>query len=82
MVTRTLKIIPIGNSHGVRIPKSTLEAYHFGNEIVCEELPEGLLLRHHKNQKLSLEDTFKEMAQADEDWSDLDAIDNDFSDIQ
>ena len=73
---KTLKIVSIGNSKGVRIPKDYIEAYHFGSEVLCEERPEGLLLKNPDNPKLSLEETFREMAQSDEDWSDFEAIDS------
>lgn len=39
------KIVQIGNSKGVRIPKAFLEQLKFGEAVEFEILPEGLLLR-------------------------------------
>lgn len=70
---RELKVVPIGNSRGVRLPKAVLEKYAIRDTILVEERDEGLLLRGKDDERLSWEDTFKEMAQEREDWSDLDA---------
>lgn len=39
------KIVQIGNSKGIRIPKAFLEQLKFGEAVEFEILPEGLLLR-------------------------------------
>lgn len=71
-----LKIIAIGNSRGVRLPQALLRRYGMADEITLEELPEGLLLRGSASAKLSLKQTFTEMAREQaaglEDWRDLD----------
>ena len=67
-----IKLIAIGNSKGIRIPKMLREKYGWGETIVAEETEEGFLLRRDKG-RLSWEDTYRAMAAADEDWSDLDA---------
>lgn len=69
------KIIEIGNSKGLRLPKKLLQKYHFQKKIEIEELSEGLLLKaiETKDSKLSWEDTFKEMRSSAEDWTDFDA---------
>ncbi len=82
MNIKTLKLVRIGNSRGVRIPREFIESYHFGDEVVCEQKPEGILLKNPSNIKLSMEDTFKSMAQENEDWSDFAEINNDFSCIE
>ena len=74
-ITRTieLKVVPIGNSRGVRLPKAVLNKYAIKGELVLEERTEGLLLRNKRDKRLSWEDTFREMAKEREDWNDLDA---------
>ncbi len=64
------KLVPIGNSKGVRIPKSMLLKYRLQEQIVIEEVGDGLLIRAKDSERLSWEDTYKEMAQEKEDWSD------------
>ncbi|HVS26969.1 MAG TPA: AbrB/MazE/SpoVT family DNA-binding domain-containing protein [Burkholderiales bacterium] len=67
-----LKIVPIGNSRGVRLPKTIIDKYAIKDSVVLEERQEGLLLRSKTDKRLSWEETFKEMAHEHEDWSDLD----------
>jgi antitoxin MazE len=71
--SRDIKIVPVGNSLGVRLPKVLLQKYGFTDSLVLEETPRGLLLRKKQEEKLSLADTYKAMAKEQEDWSDLDA---------
>ena len=68
-----LKVVPIGNSRGVRLPKGMLTKYAIGDAVVLEEREEGLLLRSKKDKRLSWDETFKDMAREREDWSDFDA---------
>jgi antitoxin MazE len=70
---RDVKLVPIGNSQGIRIPKSLLQKYGFSDSLVLEETGQGLLLRKKREDKLSWEETFKAMAKEGEDWTDLDA---------
>lgn len=70
---RDVKLVPIGNSQGVRIPKALLQRYGFSDSLVLEEIDQGILLRKKREDKLSWEDTFKAMAEEGEDWTDLDA---------
>ena len=71
--TRDVKLVVIGNSKGIRIPKALLQKYGFNNLLLLEETDQGLLLRKKEDDKLSWADTFKEMAAEKEDWSDFDA---------
>ena len=71
--TMNIKLIPIGNSKGIRIPKALLQKYGLSNPLLLEETNKGLLLRKKKDNKLSFEDTYKAMANEKEDWDDLDA---------
>lgn len=68
-----LKVVAIGNSRGVRLPKTVLDKYAIRDSVVVEEREEGLLLRSKKDKRLSWEDTFREMAREREDWSDLES---------
>jgi antitoxin MazE len=72
--TVELKVVAIGNSRGVRLPKAVLDKYEIKGELVLEARAEGLLLRSKPDKRLSWEDTFREMAKERENWSDLDAI--------
>lgn len=68
-----IKLIPIGNSRGVRIPKFLLEKYGFSDQLVLEETEHGILIRKQETDtQLSWENTFKEMKKEKEDWSDFD----------
>jgi antitoxin MazE len=68
-----IEVLPIGNSRGVRLPKSTLTKYSIKSSVLLEEREEGILLRSKDDKRLSWEDTFKEMALEKEDWGDLEA---------
>ena len=72
-----LKVVPIGNSRGVRLPKAVLDKYAIRDAVVVEEREDGLLLRSKKEKRLSWDETFKDMAREREDWSDLDVTLND-----
>ena len=69
---RDIKLIPIGNSKGVRIPKALLQKYNLNNSLLLEETDRGLLLRKKEDSKLSWEDTYKAMANEKEDWDAFD----------
>ena len=69
---RDIKLVPIGNSKGIRIPKALLEKYGLTNSLLLEETDNGLLLRKKDDDKLSWEDTYKAMAAEKEDWEDFD----------
>jgi len=72
MRIRDIKLVPIGNSTGVRIPKTLLNKYGFFDTLLLEETERGLLLRKKNDEKLSWKQTYKAMADEQEDWSDLD----------
>jgi antitoxin MazE len=70
---KDVKLIPIGNSKGIRISKALLQKYGFMDRLVLEETDRGILIRKPEDDnQLSWEDTFKAMAEEEEDWSDLD----------
>ena len=68
-----LKVVQIGNSRGVRLPRAVLERYEIKDALVLEAREEGLLLRGKKDKRMTWEETFRDMARKKEDWSDLDA---------
>jgi len=68
-----LKVVPIGNSRGVRLPKAVLDKYAIKDAVVLEEREDGLLLKRKNDKRLSWEETFRETAREREDWSDFDA---------
>jgi antitoxin MazE len=70
---KDIKIVPIGNSLGVRLPKKLLQKYGLTDSLVLEETDQGLLLRKKHDDKLSWGNTYKAMANEYEDWSDYDA---------
>lgn len=70
-VVQDVKLVAIGNSRGVRLPRELLRKYGIGSTLVLEERPDGILLRSSTNARLSLDQTFAEMAVANEDWSGL-----------
>jgi len=61
----------------VRLPRELLRKYGISDTLVLEELPEGILLRGTSGPKLSLDQTFLEMAAAQEDWADWDRVADD-----
>jgi antitoxin component of MazEF toxin-antitoxin module len=76
MATMKLKVARIGNSRGVRLPAASLRRYRIGETVLMEERSEGILLRPTGPavEKLSWEDTAREMAASREDWSAWEAV--------
>jgi putative addiction module antidote len=61
------KIIRVGNSRGVRLPRELLELYGFveGDVVTFEERREGILLRRAaaSEEHISYGEAYREMAQ-------------------
>jgi antitoxin MazE len=72
-----LKLVPIGNSLGVRLSRPLLSKYGMESVVIAEQRPDGILLRGANPSKATLEQTFTEMAAAQEKWDDFDAVSND-----
>jgi antitoxin MazE len=72
-----LKVLRIGNSRGVRLPKAILERYAIKDALVAEERDDRLLLRGPRDARLGWAETIKEMAREREDWSDIDVASSD-----
>ena len=74
---KELKIVQIGNSKGIRLPKSIIDKYGFSDSLCVETVEDGIFLRSKKSDKLSWDETFKAMKNEDENWDDLDVTVND-----
>ena len=74
---REIKLVPVGNSRGLRLPRELLRKYSIADTLLVEERPDGILLRGNRLDKVSLEQTFTEMAAVQEDWSDMDVARSD-----
>ena len=70
--TREVKLVPIGNSKGIRLPKALLDKYGWNDRLMLEEMEESVVLRGKETHSLSWEDTYRAMAAESEDWSDFD----------
>ena len=71
--TRKVKLIAVGNSKGIRLPKVLLQKYGWSDSLVLEERQEGVLLYSKEKNKLSWKESYRAMAADGEDWSDLEA---------
>jgi antitoxin MazE len=60
-MSEVLKVVPIGNSRGVRLPSAILRRLGIKNEVECIETLDGVLLRP-VNEQLSFEEAFAQMA--------------------
>ena len=69
---REVKLVPIGNSKGIRLPKQLLDKYGWSDRLVLEEMEESVVLHSEKTNNLSWEETYRAMAAESEDWSDFD----------
>lgn len=72
-IVREIKLVAVGNSRGLRLPRELLRKYSIADTLVVEERTDGILLRGTRQDKLSLDQSFAEMAAENEDWSDLDS---------
>ena len=70
--TTDVKLIAIGNSRGIRLPKVLLRKYGWSDSLVLQEMDEGVFLYGKQKSKLSWVDTYRAMATDGEDWNDLD----------
>ena len=54
-----IKLIDIGNSKGIRLPKALISQYHLEDEISVEPLDDGLLIKSTSKSRIGWEDAFK-----------------------
>jgi antitoxin MazE len=69
--SRDAKLISIGNSKGIRIPKVLLQKYGLEDNIVLEESEQGVLIYAKEQKKLSWAETYKQIKESDENWDDF-----------
>lgn len=72
MQAREVKLIRIGNSKGIRLPKAIIDRYGWTESLILEEAEDGIVLRGNETGKSSWEQTYLAMATEQEDWSDFD----------
>ena len=63
------KIVKVGNSKGIRIPKRLLVKYGLRERVVLKEAANGILIEKKGKGKLTWEETYKVMAHSEEAWS-------------
>jgi antitoxin MazE len=61
------KIVPIGNSRGIRIPKAMLQQCGFGEEVELQAKGGALILRPVKTARAGWADAFGQMAATEDD---------------
>ena len=66
-MTVKTRIIQIGNSQGIRIPKAILDQLGFTEEVELEVLPDQLIVRSLHRPRQQWEEAFKAMAAAGDD---------------
>lgn len=69
-----LDLVRIGNSRGIRLPAELIRKHGFEAGVILQDHGDGISLKPKRSaKKLSLADTYKEMAAAAEDWSEWDS---------
>ena len=61
------QIIQIGNSQGIRIPKTVLQETKISGEVELEVCPEGILIRNISKPRSGWDEAFKKLAETDDD---------------
>lgn len=61
------RIIPIGNSQGIRIPKPVLEQSGLGEEVEIEVQPGEIVIRAGNRPRQGWDEAFRAMAEAGDD---------------
>ena len=67
---KELQLVQVGDALGIRIPAALADKYGFRDKVVLEEREEGLLIQARRDSRLSWEETYRQMAVENEDWSD------------
>lgn len=73
-----LKLIDIGNSKGIRLPKALISQYHLENEISIEPLNEGLLIKSASKSRIGWEEAFKKNSLDNKNLTEWQSIQNKF----
>ncbi len=61
------RIVKIGNSKGIRIPKALIEECGLHGDVQMEVLPDGLLIKPSKTPRLNWDKAFAQMFENDDD---------------
>lgn len=71
-----LTLTRMGNFRYVRLPAEVLRRYRIGNILIMEQRPDEIALRpkRSRRQKLDWAETYRQMAQAGEDWSSWESL--------
>lgn len=71
-----LSVTRVGGSRGVLLPAEVLRRYGVGDTLIMEQRPGEIVLRPKPtpHRKLNWAETYREMAQADEDWSEWESL--------
>lgn len=79
MKTIELTVARIGNSRGVRLPAGTLERYRVKDRLLMQERSDGILLKPQpmREDKLSWEETARQMSATGENWDEWSSVDGD-----
>ena len=76
-----LSLAQIGNSRGIRLPSVLIRKHGLENGLILEDRGHELVITPKGGpQKLSWEETYKEMAAAGENWSEWESLVADGSD--
>ena len=70
----TVKLAKIGNSKGIRLSKQLLKRYQINESVEIETTSDSIILRPLRDEKLDWASTYKQMADAAEDWTVWDAV--------
>jgi antitoxin component of MazEF toxin-antitoxin module len=75
MKTMELAVTRIGNSRGIRLPAEVLRRYRVKDILMMEQRPDEIALRPKRGRrtKLTWTETYRQMAEANEDWTDWEA---------
>jgi len=75
MKTIEVAVARIGNSRGIRLPAEVLRRYQVQDILLMEQRPDEIALRPKRARrgKLTWGETYQQMAQANEDWTDWEA---------
>ena len=68
MNTIKTRIVRIGNSQGIRIPKLLLDQTDIGNEVELEVQEDRIIIRSRKSSRYGWEEQFKIMAEQGDDY--------------
>jgi antitoxin MazE len=69
-----VNLAKIGNSQGIRLSKKLLESYRITDCVEIETTPDAIIIRPIGQNKLTWAETYQQIAQSNEDWSEWDAV--------